>query len=189
MTVPRQPDVALLHPIPWKLAEAFLICLAGGGFLWWVAPEPSGVRRVTLRLRHGDTEERVAACQALGQLDWKEAEAALPHLVRALKDGNPVVRREVVDTLYRISARSELVLSALRLALRDEDEIVRTKAALALGMLGGGRPMVIPALVDTLSDSSPEVREAAFVALGALEPQREHAPNPELHRAASSGLR
>jgi hypothetical protein len=179
MTVPTRPGVVLLHPIPWKLAKAFLICLAGGGFLWWVALHVSGTRRVTLRLRHGDTEERVAACQALGQLDWKEVKGALPDLVRALKDEDPVVRREVVDTLARISARSEFLLSALIGALRDEDDIVGTKAALALGMLGGGSPMVAPALVDTLTDSNLDVREAASTALSALEPQREHAPNPE----------
>ena len=179
MTVPTRPGVVLLHPIPWKFAKAFLICLAGGGFLWWVALQVSGTRRVTLQLRHGDTEERVAACQALGQLDWKEAEAALPDLVGALKAEDPVVRREVVDTLARISARSEFVLSALIGALRDEDEIVRTKAALALGRLGGGSPLVVPSLVEILADSNPDVREAASTALGALEPQREHTPNPD----------
>ena len=150
------------------------MCLAAGGFLWWVASQAGGSHPVILRLRYGDTEERIAACQALGQMDWKEVKAALPDLVRALGDQDPVVRREVVDTLTRISVRSEFVISSLLGALKDEDDLVRAKTALALGMLGSGNPIVVPAMEDALKDSNPDVREAALAALSELEPERLH---------------
>ena len=102
-------------------------------------------RPAIARLRHGGEEERVAACQALGQLHGEESGAAVPELVAA--SGDPVARpprghrRPHADR-----PRSGAVLSALVDAVEDEDAGVRTRAVLALGMLRMDTPSVTAAL-------------------------------------------
>jgi HEAT repeat protein len=122
------------------------------------------------RLSHGGEEERVAACQALGQLTGEESGAAVPELVAASRDPSSLVRREAVDALMRIGVRSGAVLSALVDAVEDKDAGVRTRAVLALGMLRMATPPVTAALTTALVDLHPEVREAAATALGMMAP-------------------
>jgi HEAT repeat protein len=127
------------------------------------------------RLRHGGEEERVGACEALGQVPVEEARAAIPDLVIASKDRGPIVRRAAVDALKRIGLRSEDVLSALLDVLEDEDAVVRTEAALALGMLARDPGPAPAAPIGALTDRCAEVREAAAVALGMIAPRGERA--------------
>ena len=113
------------------------------------------------RLRHGGEEDRVNACQVLGQASVAEALAAIPDLVVASKDPSPAVRLQAIDTLKRIGSRSEVVVSTLKEALDDVHPPVRAEAALALGMLGRDASLASMALRNALRDPSPEVRAAA----------------------------
>jgi HEAT repeat protein len=127
------------------------------------------------RLKLGREEERVSACQALGQLSVEEARSAIPDLVYATTDESPIVRREAVDALKRLGLRSDVVLSALVDALEDQDAVVRTEAARALGMLGTDAGAAAAALMGTLADRSPEVRAAATIALAMVAPRSKQA--------------
>ena len=149
------------------------LCVAIIAYLIHEEVTSTGGGPAIARLRHGGEEERVAACQALGQLQGEESGTVVAELVAASRDPSSIVRREAVDALRRIGARSEVVLSALVEAVEDEDAVVRTRAVLALGTLRTATPPVTAALTTALVDPDPEVREAAATALGVMDPPAE----------------
>ncbi len=122
-----------------------ILCLLAVAHLLHERLLKSSVVPAIEQLRHGGEEDRVNACQALGQASV-EALAAIPDLVVASKDPSPAVRLQAIDTLKRIGSRSEVVVSTLKDALDDEHPPVRAEAALALGMLGKDASLASTAL-------------------------------------------
>jgi HEAT repeat protein len=87
--------------------------------------------------RNWDTENRVAALQALASIGRKYAQPAIPKILIALTDPDVRLRREAAETLGKLGrpddadlARQEI--AALRKALSDEDAEVRLNASEAI---------------------------------------------------------
>ncbi|MBX7168553.1 MAG: HEAT repeat domain-containing protein [Pirellulales bacterium] len=89
-----------------------------------------------------------AASDALGRI----GEAAIPALLEALRDPDPLVRAEAVRALARMGPEAEPALDALIAALQDGDKGVRRAAAGAIGQIGPAAKKAIPALVQALRD-------------------------------------
>ena len=108
-----------------------------------------------------DDRVRAAASDALTAL----GKAAVPALVRALSNGNPIFLQAVVDTLGRIGPAAVADLSG---ALRDaaRPDIARGYAAMALAQIADRDRDVVPALVEALADDRAAVRMSGAEALG-----------------------
>ena len=91
--------------------------------------------------------------------------AAVPHLIRALKDKEEAIRQAAVRSLQSVNAADEQLRGALLDALTDADPYVRAGALLALPRFGDA---VTPQVEAGLKDSTPLVRRAAAAALGRL---------------------
>lgn len=116
------------------------------------ASEPLPPAVVAARLRDPDWQQRYAA------LDQIEPEPdALPVVVQALDDANPLVRRLATVYLGEIGGDTpEAVLPHLFRMLRDESVAVRRAAGDCLSDLG--TPRAIGPMADALQDPSPLVR-------------------------------
>jgi len=111
----------------------------------------------------GDEDDSVrdAASGALLRM----GKEAVPGLVRALQNGNPIFLQAVVDTLGRIGP---VAVPALSEALLDDatPDIARGYAAMALAQIADRNDSVITTLTRALEDDSPNVRMSAAEALG-----------------------
>jgi HEAT repeat protein len=107
-------------------------------------------------------DEYLRGCElgALGRID-REAKAALPAVIRALK----ARQRFAAWALGRIGSDGKTVVPALVEALSDKDHPSRVDAAYALGTLGGDAKPAVPALRKATEDKSVHVRVAARLAL------------------------
>lgn len=101
-----------------------------------------------------------------------EAKEAVPALIAALKDADPVVRQFVAYALGEIGPGAAEAASALALALDDGESPVRSAAAEALGAIGPAAKEHAPALTQRLSDSGDYVRIKAAFALWRIDPRR-----------------
>lgn len=113
------------------------------------------------RLAGGSAGEREHAAAALRELGASEA---VPALLKALEDENPLVRERSASALGALKA-SEGV-PGLITALKDEALFVRGAAARALGALKASE--ATPSLREVLEDNDKWVRETAAIALRAL---------------------
>ena len=111
----------------------------------------------------GDDDDSVrdAASGALVRMGKK----AVPNLVRALQNGNPIFLQAVVDTLGRIGPVAVPRLSEALLEDRTPD-IARGYAAMALAQIADRDDAVIATLTKALEDHSVNVRMSAAEALG-----------------------
>jgi len=111
----------------------------------------------------GDDDDRVrdAASGALARLGKK----AVPNLVRALQNGNPIFLQAVVDTLGRTGPPAVPELSTTLLEDHTPD-IARGYAAMALAQIADRDDSVIETLTRALDDKSPSVRRSAAESLG-----------------------
>ncbi len=111
----------------------------------------------------GDEDDNVrdAASGALVRMGKK----AVPQLVRALQNGNPIFLQAVVDTLGRIGPVAVPRLSEALLEDRTPD-IARGYAAMALAQIADRNDSVIATLTKALEDPSVNVRMSAAEALG-----------------------
>ena len=108
-----------------------------------------------------DDSVREAASGALVRMGKK----AVPNLVRALQNGNPIFLQAVVDTLGRIGPVAVPRLSEALLEDRTPD-IARGYAAMALAQIADRNDTVIATLTEALEDPSANVRMSAAEALG-----------------------
>lgn len=90
--------------------------------------------------------------------------AVLPHLLKALKDGDNQVRWTAVQAVSNFTPDAEIIQGLLA-ALRDEDCLVCDAASEALARIG---PLAVPGLITALQDENPDVRGAAIEALGRI---------------------
>lgn len=120
-----------------------------------------------------DAEPKVRryAARTLGFLGTAGKDA-VPALLVALKEPDPIVRAEAAEALGRIYYFVEVdrVMPALIDALEDSDERVRQEAAEAFGRIGGPRASAaLPALRKALQDSDRDVRSEAKEAIERIE--------------------
>ena len=127
------------------------------------------VEPLTQTLTSDDVRIRLQAGRALAEV----GSAAVPALVKALKDGPLVRRRFAAFALARLGTDASEAAPALVKALADESPEVRRNAAEALGRIGA--PESAAALVKALKDEAREVRQCAAKALARLNVEDEAA--------------
>ncbi len=128
----------------------------------------------------GSDGARAIGAEMLGECG-PAALAAVPALVKRLKDEEGDVRVKAAEALIKIAPEKHAEAALARLAgdLKDADLFVRTLAAEALGRLGSRAKDVSAALAAAIQDPEPEVRQAARDALKKVDPDR----------AAKAGIR
>ena len=98
--------------------------------------------------------------------------AALQPLRDGLRHSDPIVRRESLRSLGKLTERAPLepatVTPLLIASMKDADGTVRAVAATYLGIIHAAPERAIPALVAGLQDDNPEVRRESATALGAF---------------------
>jgi HEAT repeat protein len=126
------------------------------------------------------TEEAAMALSFMGR-------GAFGPLRQALTSDYPMLRREAVRSIGKLTARAPLdagaVIPLLVGAMRDSDHSVRTVAATYIGILHEDAGLSVPALIAGLGDPDIEVRRASATALGSFGAAAEQAV-PDLRKAA-----
>jgi HEAT repeat protein len=99
-----------------------------------------------------------------------EAQAAVPEIIRLLKDSDAGVRGSTASVLGNIGAEAKTAVPQLVPLLKDSDENVRSSTASALGNIGAEAKAeaktAVPQLVPLLKDSDENVRSSTASALG-----------------------
>ena len=113
---------------------------------------------------------RKAIVEALGQIGQTHPNAALPPLVRALKQGEIPTRVAAAHAFCEMAKKAPAATSPyLRIASKDDNREVRTEAASCLGSLTEGDPKGAARMaVQLASSDEPAVRAAVATSLGAL---------------------
>jgi HEAT repeat protein len=116
----------------------------------------------------GVTSEAAIALSFMGK-------DALPPLRDALKNSDPVVRRESLRSIGKLKDRAPLdirvVLPLLIRGLEDPDPGVRAVAATYLGIIHEAPDESVTALAKALADPDAEVRRSAAAALASFDAQ------------------
>jgi hypothetical protein len=133
-------------------------------------------------LKTGDAKARGAAAVAIGQIG-KDAKAAIPALIAALKDTDPSVRMEATIALSKIGPEA---ITALTEALKSKNSYQRMGAALSLGHMGSAAKKAVAALQEALKDKSLAVRCHAAQALFRIDPEQAEAAVPVLAEGLKS---
>jgi HEAT repeat protein len=94
--------------------------------------------------------------------------SAVPRLIAAVKDHDPVVRAEAIGLLVELQRDRPELIDLLENALRDGDPDVRGAAADALGSLGRRARPALPALGALLRDPDEGVRDRVVRAVRAI---------------------
>ena len=128
------------------------------------AKERDPVPDLAKLLRNDEVEIRRAAARALTRLP--NTVSAIPALIEALKDPDPVVRDNAVDALA-VQHPGDVV-GPLTRALRDPDANSRRRAADTLARIGRDTESAWPGLIELLKDENAQVRKAANAALRRL---------------------
>ena len=138
--------------------------------------DPEMVRQLQLRqrVRHlidnlgfPDSDDRQHAATALAKIG-PEAKAAIPGLVKLLKDPVADVRYIAAAALGQIGLAARAVIPDLANLLKDPDEYMRLSAVVALGRFGPSAKAVIPDLVALLKDPDVGMRRCTADALGQI---------------------
>jgi HEAT repeat protein len=101
--------------------------------------------------------------------------AAVPALIEALKDADPIIRRSAASALAKRRRAAREAVPALVQALKDADQSVAISAGEALSEIGPAASEGIPALVQALKDEDPRVRLGAASALAQMGPAAKEA--------------
>jgi HEAT repeat protein len=112
---------------------------------------------------------RVAGARALAAMG-PPAAAAVPDLLRRLKDGDGTVRIAAAVALVKIAPdkHTDTAVQTLIVQLKNDDVLARVLAAQALGELGPSGKPGQGALEQAARDPEPQVREAAAAAHKAI---------------------
>lgn len=98
----------------------------------------------------------------------KIGSAAVPALINALQDDNPIVRLHAVAALQAIGPEANEAVPGLIKELQNGNSKVRGNAAEALAVIGPWAEEAVPNLVNALQRDNPKVKVAAAWALGHL---------------------
>ncbi|WP_165227431.1 HEAT repeat domain-containing protein [Aquisphaera insulae] len=122
---------------------------------------------VGLRSKPDDPEPELAvdggqirkqSARALGEIG-AAARPAIPHLIRALDDVNPLVRSEAASSLRKLAEQDPSVMPILAVAARDRFDPGRSEAAMTA--LAEMRKPGIPFLLEELRSGDPDSRVLA----------------------------
>ena len=127
------------------------------------------VRRLAAMLENADTRLRY---EAAGALIWagKEAKAALPALIKALKDPLQTVRYQAARAIGTLGPDAKPAVKALMLAVNDAHPSVRTYAIHALGQIGPGASEAVPVLKRLAEGGDARRASSARSALSRIDP-------------------
>ncbi len=125
---------------------------------------------VQSRLKDEDRSVRSAAAIILGA-NSTTAQSAIPSLLEAARDREPLVARAAITALGRIGADSGIVVSVLITIVQDGSSSQRNSAMSALGQLGPAAKAAVPVVVAALNDNDLAVRAGARQTLQRIEPQ------------------
>ncbi len=126
----------------------------------------SQVEKNIKRLASKNTGERLSAIMALGDIG-AEAKSAVPSLLGAAVDADPIVRERAVEALGKIGSTDDKTIRSLIRRFSDEDPFIAGKAATALAAMGGP---AVDHLTKSLADKSDDVRWCSAIALGKIAP-------------------
>jgi hypothetical protein len=106
-----------------------------------------------------DWDMHESAAAALGRI----GAAAVPQLLTALADQDPIIRQRAADVLARIGPEAQEATPRLIELLRDEqeDDRVRKTAAWALGQIGPAAAGAVPALMELLRQPQADAEQAS----------------------------
>jgi len=87
-------------------------------------------------LESGTDDQKILAIFAMAVLDWPHIELAFPHVLKALDDQNPDVRKNALEALNESSmiTDSNSYFFAVKGCLLDDDASVRSEAASHMGV-------------------------------------------------------
>lgn len=112
-----------------------------------------------------DHPDRFAAVSAAGELD-EDAKPLVPHLIKALSDGNRGIRCNAAHALGNIGPSAADAVPELIKTLNDDHEFVRNNSIHALGNMGPMASAAVPALMTIVRGDSP--CDYPFIAADAL---------------------
>jgi HEAT repeat protein len=92
------------------------------------------------------TPTQIAAAEAMGRIGTP----AVPALVEALRDPNPIVRMQACKALAYMGTKGKDAVPALMQTLGDSEETIRIEAADALGQIGDPSQPAVPTLLQML---------------------------------------
>lgn len=129
-------SVALGHDGKW------LAVSSGGAILLW---------QIDMLSKYSESD-----ITDLSETQEKPEEPAVPDLIEAMQDEDPLIHSSAIDALARIG---ENAVPALVEALTQDDKRLRLGATLALAGMGEAARDAIPALIDLLSEMEPMVHD------------------------------
>jgi len=118
------------------------------------------------RLKLPARAERLQALETIKRFPDK----AIPYLVKAARDEDPVLRARVANALSLVGKGERTALWAIGILLKDPDTFVRREAIAAL--VKAGDASHVPQIEAMLADQQEPVRADAVVAIADLEPAR-----------------
>ncbi len=124
---------------------------------------------VVLLQQEGDSEIRWNAANTLGKMG-PAAKKAVPKLVAAMKDPEPLVREHAAEALGEIGPDAKDAIPALTQALKDSDARVRRDAVRSLGQMGPLAKSAVESIRPLLKDKEERVRKAARASLQQIDP-------------------
>jgi HEAT repeat protein len=103
-------------------------------------------------LQSSSPKRRLYAVEEIGhiaELRLKDAQPAIPNVLKALKDANPGVRRAAMLALVKMEADpKETVPAYIEIIQKDTNQTVRQAAVTALGQIGPPARAAAPILKD-----------------------------------------
>ncbi|MCA9073161.1 MAG: HEAT repeat domain-containing protein, partial [Planctomycetaceae bacterium] len=122
-------------------------------------------------LRSPENEDPRVRKVAIEKLAWVEnPQPAVPHLRRALKDTDPIVRATAARALWEIDPNTSESVPVLIELLNSQNNNQRELAAYFLGPIGKAARPAIPSLRSALVDRDPSMRIHAAEALAQIDP-------------------
>jgi hypothetical protein len=132
--------------------------------------EPRRIAERAAALQAPSSGARLAALWDLKAMGAK-AEAALPGLLRTLRDEDPFIRAEGMEVLAGLGTAAEAAVpDLLAAALQGDNDSLRQYAIAALGRIGRCPEGVVPVLVSFLKSPESALRQEAVLALGGFGP-------------------
>ena len=116
---------------------------------------------------NAQSSQRLGAIQAL-ELQGSGAKTAIPILIDAMKDSDPVISAAAAQALEGIGPPPKEGLRILLTALRDANTSVRLYALSALSKIGQDADFATSAVVAALADPDVQVRQRAAFALAKI---------------------
>ena len=125
---------------------------------------------LTNALTNDNPAVRYGASKALGMIG-SEAKAAVPNLIKCLRDRDHRMRFLAALALGNIAKEPAVSVPALIARLEDTDVGVRERSAIALGKFGDQANSAIPALLKAHQTQHQNLRRLAAEALKKIDPE------------------